>query len=100
MDKELIDKFTTDNYRILKILYDNKVKMTDGSVFTPLTQGEVANQMGISKITINVMFRDLQKYGLIYPYQSGRGRYCLTGKALIVIKQIEALENKLKKIEN
>lgn len=96
MNNNLVDKLTTNSYKVLKLLFDNQVKMTDGSVFTPMTQIEIAEQIGVSKITMNALFKDLQEEGLVCPHGSRRGRYCLTDKALLVIEYIETLGHKLK----
>lgn len=95
MNEDVISKMTTNLYKTLKLMYDNQVKMTNGSVFTPMTQVELAEQIGVSKITMNAMFRDMQKEGLVYPYGTRRGRYCLSDKAIIIIKQIESIQDKL-----
>jgi len=95
MNPNLIDKMTTDYYKVLKILYDNQVKLKE-SKFVPLTQVEVSEKLGVSKTKVHFIFKDLQENILIYPYQSGRGRYCLSDKAKVIIEKIEELNSKIK----
>ena len=91
MNTEIIEKLTTNRYKVLKIMYDNQIAMTSGPIFTPLTQIEIAKFMGVSKITMNAIFKEMQKDGLIYPYNNSKGRYCLSKEAVTIIEHIEAL---------
>lgn len=100
MSEDLIEKVTNNNYIILKVLYDNQVMISDGTVFTPMTQIEIAKKIGLSKITINTLFKELQEIGLIYHYGANRGRYCLTNKAIIIIQGFEAINKRLKESSN
>jgi len=89
----IIDKLTTINYRVLKILYDNQTTLTDGSTFAPITQLEIAQILGISNITVNSIFKDLMKDNLIYLYEGKRGRYCLSDSAKSIVEAIDKLSN-------
>ncbi|HAU5019177.1 TPA: hypothetical protein JD074_04360 [Clostridioides difficile] len=100
MSNYLMEKLTTNSYKILKIIYDNQIIMKDGSRFTPMTQAEMAENMGVSKITINTIIKELQDNKLIYTYKSYRGRYCLTKKAMIIIDGFEIINAKLKEIDS
>lgn len=91
MSEELLKKFVTNRYRILKLMHDNQVRMVDGSIFIPMTQAEIAKQLGLSLITINSIFKEMQADKLLYQYGIKRGRYCLTKKAILIVEQIESL---------
>ncbi|HHD2603304.1 winged helix-turn-helix transcriptional regulator [Clostridium perfringens] len=95
MSESLIEKVTNNNYKVLKILYENQVVKKDGTIFTPITQAEIANKLELSKITINIMFKELQESGLVYHCGTNRGRYCLTKKAIIIIKGLEYINKSL-----
>lgn len=93
MSKDILDLLLTDYYRILRILYENQVKINNNEKFVPLTQIEVAELIGVSKITMNSMFKELHRQEFIYPYKGKRGRYCLTEKAQTILKEISKINN-------
>ena len=57
MEKGIMALFLNDYYKILRVLYENQVKIGNDVNFTPLTQLEVAEKVGVSKITMNAMFK-------------------------------------------
>lgn len=88
MSKDTLDLLLTDYYKILRVLYENQVNISNNEKFVPLTQIEVAEIIGVSKITMNSMFKELHRHKLIYPYKGKKGRYCLSENAEIIIKEI------------
>ncbi len=60
MSKDILDLLLTDYYKILRVLYENQVNISNNEKFVPLTQIEVAEIIGVSKITMNSMFKELQ----------------------------------------
>lgn len=95
MPNTLMEKLTSNRYKILKILYENQVKKADGTTFAPITQVEIADQLNISKITVNSIFKELQADGLVGKIGSVRGRYELSEKALMIIEQMNIINEKL-----
>ena len=95
MSNTLMEKLTSNRYKILKILYENQVKKADGTIFAPITQVEIADQLKISKITVNSIFKELQADGLVGKIGSVRGRYELSEKALMIIEQMNIINEKL-----
>lgn len=93
MSNDIADLLLTDYYRILKVLYENQVKISNNKKFVPLTQLEVAEIIGVSKMTINSMFKELHRNNLIYSYKGKRGRYCLTETTEIILREIEKINN-------
>ena len=93
MSKDILDLLLTDYYRILRVLDENQVKINNNEKFVPLTQIEVAELIGVSKITMNSMFKELHRQDLIYPYKGKRGRYCFTEKAQTILKEISKINN-------
>lgn len=93
MSKDILDLLLTDYYRILRVLDENQVKINNNEKFVPLTQIEVAELIGVSKITMNSMFKELHRQDLIYPYKGKRGIYCLTEKAQTILKEISKINN-------
>lgn len=49
----------------------------------------------MSTITANKLFKELKEEDLLYPVGNKRAKYQLTERALIIIKNMEKLENKL-----
>lgn len=90
-----IDLFVNDNFRLLKLLYDNQTIVLDKKVI-PLTQSEISNELGMSKAKINVMIGELQKKG--YVAIQTRGKYVLLDKANCIMKDIDSIEAKLEKM--
>ena len=86
-----IDLFVNDNFRLLKLLYDNQTIVLDKKVI-PLTQSEISNELGMSKAKINVMIGELQKKG--YVAIQTRGKYVLLDKANCIMKDIDSIEAK------
>lgn len=88
MSKDILDLLLTDYYKILRVLYENQVNISNNEKFVPLTQIEVAQIIGVSKITMNSMFKELQRNKLIYPYRGKKGIYCLSKNAEQIMKEI------------
>lgn len=91
-----MDMFLNDNYRLLKLLYDNQTVVLDRKVI-PLTQEEVCSVLKMSKVKINSMFVELQKEGLLV--QESRGKYSLSPTSDYIIKNIEQIDKKIQRGE-
>ena len=70
--------FTNDKFRVLKYLYDCAGK--DGT--TRMTQQEVADEIGLSRATINTIFKQLRTDGYLEFDEVHNSRYLLTNKAI------------------
>ena len=82
--------FTNDKFRALAYLYD--VKGNDNRA--RITQQEVADELGLSRVTINGIFKQLKDDGYLQQDTVHNGRYLLTEKA---ISAIETFRNSDKK---
>lgn len=82
----MIELFTNDKYRVLKMMYDNQAFLL-GKKVVPLTQGEISSVLSFSKMKTNAIFVELQKEGFIV--QEARGKYLLTEVADEIINKIE-----------
>lgn len=89
---EIIEKITTNYFKTLQILFDNQVTSSDGIMFVPMTQMEIAEKINVSKITINNIFKELKEDGLIEAYSSKRGMYIITEQGKHIIKTINTLK--------
>ena len=88
----IIEQMTSNTYKVLKILYLNQVKLASGEIVIPLTQQYIADEMSLSLISVNAIFRELMENDLVI--QKGRGKYGLTDRANDIVKNIEKLNNK------
>ena len=95
----IIDKMTSNAYKVLKYMYSCQIELTDGTKYVPLSQVEMAPLIGVSTITINKLFKQLRDDKLLLPIEGKRGKYELTEKAIIIIKDMEKLEDKIGEIE-
>mgnify|MGYP004455293769 CR=1 FL=1 len=90
----MMELFTNDMYKLLKLLYDNQTIVLEKKV-VPLSQIEIGEQLKMSKAKVNSLFVDLQKNGLVI--QEKRGKYRLSDNAEIIICSINSLENMITK---
>lgn len=80
--------FINDRYRILKLLYENEIKIK-GELYAPLSQQEIADIAHFSKLKTNKILKELNINGYVVMYKNIRGKYKLTKKALNIINIIE-----------
>lgn len=95
----IIDKMTSNAYKILKYMYSCQIELPDGTKHVPLSQLEMTPLIGVSTIAINKLFKQLRDDNLLLPIEGKRGKYELTEKAIIIIKDMEKLEDKIGEIE-
>ena len=95
----VIDKMTNNIYKVLKYMYTRQIESATGEKYIPLSQVEIAEIFGMSKITANKLFKQLRDDDLLHPLENKRGKYRFTDKALIILKEMERLENKLEEVE-
>ena len=88
---KVIESITNNNYRVLKLLSDSQVEL-DGVRFTALTQVEMAEKLGLSKVTINFIMKELQDNDLVRPFENRRGRYILSDKAESIVETIKSIQ--------
>ena len=72
---------TNDNFKVLSCLYNNKDKQN----IIKLTQSEVAEIVGVSRATINIIFKLLKQENLI-KYTNHVGRYEITSQGIKAIE--------------
>lgn len=86
--KSIIDKMTNNAYKVLKYMYSCQIKLPDGTKYIPLSQAGMAPLIGVSTITMNKIFKQLKDDNLLLPIEGKRGKYDLTEKAVIIIKEM------------
>lgn len=95
----VIDKMTNNTYKILRYMYTRQIEAPNGDKYIPLSQVEIAEIFGMSTITANRLFKQLKEDDLLHPLENKRGKYRFTDKALIILKDMERLENKLEEVQ-
>lgn len=84
------NKLTTNYYKVLEILYDNIANINHEQV-SIITQIEIAEQLGLSKITVNSLFKELRDDGLIVS-RNMVGRYYLSEDAIKIVETIKSIQ--------
>lgn len=82
--------FLNDGYKLLEIINDCQFE-TDGISYCPLTQTEMAQKIGCSRMTINSILKRLKNGNYIVQNKNSR-RYSLTEKAKIIIIKVREIE--------
>ena len=85
-----IVEFTNDNFRVLAYLYDNM----DNSRLVKITQQEVSEALGVSRVTINKIFKQLKGGGYITQDSTKVGRYYLTESGINIVETLRASKKK------
>ena len=49
--------FTTNQYKVLEVMYENTLSIADKE-YCPLGQGEIADELGLSRAVVNKIFTD------------------------------------------
>ena len=85
-----ISIFTTNTYRVLAYMYENK----DKNNIVNITQNEIAQALDLNKSSINMMMKSLKEKGFIIQDEEHLGRYSLTEigvKTVSLFKKSEKL---------
>jgi CTP-dependent riboflavin kinase len=85
-----ISEFTNDNFRVLAYLYNNM----DASRLVKITQQEVSDALGISRVTINKIFKQLKSGDYITQDSTKVGRYYLTESGINIVKALQVSKKK------
>ena len=77
-----VKTFTNDNFRVLSYLYD--IRGNDNRA--RITQQEIADEMDLSRATVNRIIKHLKNEDYIVQDSVHIGRYLLTEKTISVIE--------------
>ena len=80
-----LEYFANDNYKILKILYDNQIQVKD-DYYIVLSQQEIADMVQFSKLKTNGIMQELREKGFIANYKNKRRKYIITDVGYKVIE--------------
>lgn len=85
-----LDYFTNDSFKILNYLYEQRNSNNIASV----TQQELADMFGISRVTVNKLISDLTTNGYLKRCESKWARYQLSQEAIDFVKGVRAVNRK------
>ena len=77
-----LDIFVNDKFKVMSYMYD----MMEKSYLVRVTQTELVEELGLSRSTINAIFRALKENGYIVHDDKILGKYYLTEDAVKVVK--------------
>jgi len=81
----------SDYYKVLSILYDNCTTFKD-ETYCPLSQEEIAQELGITRLTVSVLLKRLKELGYI-SFDSPR-KYMISTEVRDVMKQLKNIKQK------
>jgi DNA-binding IclR family transcriptional regulator len=84
-----IEHFTNDSFKALAYLYDVKNRQNKAHV----TQQEIADELNLSRVTINRIIGELKVAGYIEQDGSHVGRYIITPYAIKVVESFRNIKN-------
>lgn len=80
--------FTTNQYKVLEVMYENTLSIADKE-YCPLGQGEIADELGLSRAVVNKIFTELKEAG--YISMVTRGKWKLSDGATEMIRITQRL---------
>lgn len=87
--RKVNEKLTTNYYKTLEILYDSLVNINNEKIAI-VTQVEISERLGLSKITVNSIFKELREDGLVR-HDKVIGRYRLSDKAIEIVQKMKKI---------
>lgn len=88
---DISEKITTNYYKTLQALYNMMEQSFDGRYIAKVKQTEIAEELGINKMTVNAIFKELMSDGLVTHYENKRGVYCLADTAIDIVKKVNKI---------
>ena len=85
-----IDYFTNENFKILNYLYDQR----NSDNIVSITQQEIADELNLSRATINKMINDLTQNGYLKRIESKMARYVMSQEAIDFVKVVRTANRK------
>lgn len=83
-----LNTFANDKFMLLEKMSDNQTITDDQPAAVYMTQQEIADMCGMSKLKANHLINDLKNEGFLY---CGRNCYVITDKAAKAIKLMNKL---------
>lgn len=83
--------FINSRYKVLYCMASCQIQV-NGMKIVPLTQQQIANEVGLSKKKVNSIVAELKAEGYIVQQNQTRGKYILTPAAESILAYIEETE--------
>ena len=87
-----IEYFLNDRYKLLKFLKSNEIHIKN-DVYVPLSQQEIADGIGSSKLKTNKLINELKDAGYIVSFMDKQGKYQITDSGNDIMDGIGHLED-------
>lgn len=84
-----LEQFANDKYKILKIVFDNEIKVNKDT-YTNLNQQEIADIAKFSKKKVNILVNELINDGFLEKFNDLRGKYKLTAEGEKVVNLMQS----------
>ena len=85
-----LDYFTNKNFKVINYLYDRR----NFDNIVSITQQEIAEQLNLSRATINKMINDLTQNGYLKRIESKMARYVMSQEAIDFVKVVRTANRK------
>lgn len=79
-----------DNYKILNLIYENQI-VNKEETFCSLSQEQMAQKIGLGRMTVNIILKRLTEIGLLLPRTNKLKRYQLSERGYLVINTLNNL---------
>lgn len=85
----MLEKITNNYCKTIILANENKVDYK-GKYLVPMTQAEIAKELGLTRITINSIFKELYEDGLI---EKEENKYYITNKAITLVEKLKEIKD-------
>lgn len=86
-----IEFFTNDRFKVLSFMASCQIHV-NGMKIVPLSQQQIADEVGLSKKKVNSIVAELKSAGYVCQQSPTRGKYILTLSAENLLAIIEEIE--------
>lgn len=90
----ILEQFINDKYKLLLFLSDKQIDIA-GNKYISLSQQEIADGVGFSKLKTNTLIKELRELGCLTTFQGKNGKYQITKKGSIVLSIVMNCEENI-----
>ncbi len=84
------DILFTNHFRVLIMMYDYQV-IIGSEKFSKITQVEISDKLGVSKVTVNHIMKDLMEKGFVVKEEKRIGKYYLSKEAEEIVIKVKTV---------
>lgn len=85
----VLEQFANDKYKLLLFLSKKQIDIA-GNCYISLSQQEIADGIGFSKLKTNNLIKDLKDLGCLTSYMGKNGKYQITEQGYHVLNTINS----------